>query len=178
MSVQFDWQTDGDGREEEPLPEGQPLSRRWRVFWMGVVGLLVVVGGLAGFWLVRESRARAAVFTQEVLASHQLLLETAAKEDADLFAALLSPYYGRWPETGRQLLAKNLFVDRSAFSLWAAPGWQEAPAAVDLTPDMQTAVVTTDIPFITEKQGGITETVTLRQTAVYERDGEQWWLTP
>ncbi|MCA9978943.1 MAG: hypothetical protein KC413_24450, partial [Anaerolineales bacterium] len=118
------------------------------------------------------------LLSDDVLASHQLVTQTVAKRDVDVFATMLFPYSRDWSANQITLLDHQLFWDRTPLGLWAAPQLIDTDPEVMLAPDLQTAVVTTEMPTIIEISDTMTETVMLLATAVYANNDGQWQLAP
>ncbi|MCP4425959.1 MAG: hypothetical protein GY803_15815 [Chloroflexi bacterium] len=176
----FEWQTDKEHEwtdKAEPMGEAVSWRRRWRL-WLALFLIFVVVAGVGFAWLNRRATVTENRIADDALSSHRLLQQSIANRDEELFAALLFSYYRRWEEAQQKLFERRLFVDRSPLGLWAAPHLADSEPAVTMAPDLETAVITSPIPYIIEKSDGVTETVVLEHTAVYQRSDSQWLLAP
>ena len=183
MPVKFEWQTDQEHEwtEEQGVTPGGgtavSLRKHWRI-WLALLGMMVIIGGVAYALLNQNADETNHFISNDVLASHQLIQQTIANRDVDVFATMLFPYSRDWSSTQVQLLDRQMFWDRTALGLWAAPHLAQAEPEVTLAPDLQTAVVETQMPYIIEVSDIVTETVTLVETAVYAQNDGQWQLAP
>jgi hypothetical protein len=117
--------------------------------------------------------------TAELQATHQLVTQTAVTPDDELLNTLLFPNQP-WRELQASLRAQSLFWNYASLSLWLDPTALTAAAetAVHFSPDLQTAELTTTLPYITMDANEITSTLSLQHTAVYRRVNQQWLLAP
>lgn len=183
MPVKFEWQADQEHEwtEEQVVTPGGgtavSLRKHWRI-WLPLLGLFIIIGGVAYLLLNRQAEETSSLISRDVLASHQLVMQTVADRDVDVFATTLFPYSRDWSTTQVQLLDQRLFWDRAPLGLWAAPHLGQAEPAVTLAPDFQSAVVEIEMPYVIELSDTMTETVVLMETAVYELNEGQWQLAP
>lgn len=183
MSEKFDWQTEEEVVWDDLSPQKEETAASWRPSWLAV-SLVVVVLSLAVAVVYRQVEQQVADATtavkREVLATHKLVQTAAARGDGELFYSVLSGRDRRWTETQERLVARGLFVERDAFGLrMADAGTPEevdlAQVVITLSPDLNAAEVLFPQPFVIDAGDGVTETVTLQQTAVY-RQGPRGWL--
>ncbi len=184
--MSFEWRTDEDqgwAEEGKPTPTAvsQPfLRRRWR-FLLGVlVGITAV--WLAVQWQINQRVATAtAEIENELLATHNFVLQTAVSRDEDLFRANLSGRDPGWGEVQKTLLSEGLLLDRPML------GWQHQPVeerlireevAFTLAPDLRAAELLYPQAYVITRPDGVTETVTLQQTAVYREGDTRWLFSP
>lgn len=183
MPVKFEWQAEQEHEwtdEQAVTPGGAgvvSLRKHWRI-WLVLLGLVLIVGGAAYVLLNRQAEKTSDLLSDDVLASHQLVTQTVARRDVDVFATMLFPYSRDWSANQIALLDHQFFWDRTPLGLWSAPQLSKTEPEVTLAPDLQTAVVTTHMPYIIEKSDTMTETVTLLATAVYANNDGQWQLAP
>lgn len=185
MSNEFEWKTEEEaGWEEEiAVPETRP-SRPfpWKLLALVLVVALVVVGG-ARWQLNRQVSAATANVENEVRAAHRFLHQVAGRQDEDLFRSLLSGRDMAWTEVQKTLVAEGWFGNPPLLGWTAVPPATDAgqtvtatvPLTITLSPDFFTAEVQSEQDYQLLNPQGMTETVTLRQTAVY-RKGESRWL--
>ncbi len=186
MPVKFEWQADQEHEwtEEQDVTPGRgglawavSLRKHWRI-WLPLLILMILVGSVAYILLNRQANETSHFVSNDVLASYQLVTQTVASRDVDLFATMLFPYSRGWSTTQVQLVDRQLFWDRTALGLWAAPYLIQVDPQVMLAPDLQTAVVETQMPYIIELSDTVTETVVLVETAVYANNDGQWQMAP
>ncbi len=181
--MSFEWRTDEDKGWQEPIkPEESAVSqsfwrRRWHFLLVALLGIVAVWGVVQ--WQINQRIATATVEIEtELLATHNFVLQTAVDQDEALFKANLSGRDPGWGEVQKTLLNEGLLLDRPML------GWQHEAMTNQLTAEAIT--VTLDATFnaaeliypqtyVVQGSSGLTETVTLQQTAVY-RLGERRWL--
>jgi len=194
--MSFDWRTDEDERGkphdwDNPLPpENSPASRRpppWRI--IALIGTLLVLAGALVWWRV-DQRVDAAteVVRSDVIASHNLVQRAATDGDEELFRSFLSGRDPAWTAGEIELFRNRMLADRSAFGLIPAEGAlpvilplpgeevsaEQTTATVELSPDLNEAVLTVPISYDVEGAG----TITLKQTTIYRRGDQRWLLAP
>lgn len=163
------WDGTTSAREGAPVPR----NRRWPV---AVPALLVVAMAVytVYYLLSRQvSHAETAV-SQEVLASHELVGTAIDQGDPELFTLLLSGRDPAWSDAQQALVRARVYQDRSSLGLRPAPGL--ATRQVVMAPNLLAAEVITDQPYQVRVGSAVTETVILRQTAVYRLGNDQRWL--
>ena len=202
--MSFDWQTDDhewderetrrSGRRPADLPPlnealfGGPETtappspvaapRRRRLLSLAAVGVLVVALAALLYWQLQRSAAKAETrLTTEVAASHAAILAAARTGDGELFVSLLSGRDRDWAEAQQWLAHHGDFLDRSAFGLSLSPSAPVSPT-VTLAPDLRSAELTLPQRYEIGVGNGLTETVTLQQTAVYRLGPDRWLFAP
>ena len=194
MSGKFDWQAENDVVWEElPADEKTEESSRKRRRWPFLLLALLLLAAVAFFFLRQINRqvdenteARRA----DIVSSHNLLLIAEAEKDGELFFSLLSGRDSAWTAAQNELFQAGLLLDRAPFGLRAVLGEQISLATEDEVPfsanalnitfssDLMAAELVTEQPFIISIGHGLTETVTLQETAVYRLGRERWLLAP
>ena len=175
--MKFDWQTEETAVwSETPPPVAKPpRRRRWR--WL--VGL--ALGLLATAVLARAWQQRLAVVTREleadVLASDTVLQEAAARGDEEIFITFLSGRDTAWAAATAELAAAGGVYQRAGLGLTWLPD-KTMPPTVTLSSDLRAAEVTRDMAYALDVGNGLTETIVLRQTAVYRAGPNRWLLSP
>jgi hypothetical protein len=181
MSNNFDWQTEEDVNWDD-LPGRTPYQversrrRTWpqRLWWPLLIGGLLLAGG----WLaLQQVTARVAEVEAEVtadlLASHQLLLRSAAEQDEDVVLSLLSGRDTGWTQGQLEIMTAGLWLERPSLGLT----YLETPAdgvTVTLSSDLYAADMVYDVVYQTDTA----ETITLQRTAVYRRGADRWLFSP
>ena len=182
MSPEFHWQTEDEKNEAlTAVPESQPGANHAHRLWLTWLTIALTIG--LGAW-VAWTQLRQQVSTvsesveEELLSSHRLVELAAAQVDIELFTTLLSGRDPAWTEGQRALLRTGLFVDRAPFGLTAVPqGILQSDTA--LSPRLNAAEIVTHRSYQVKDTNGVTETVTLAQTAAYRRgSNRQWLLSP
>ncbi|MCA9900078.1 MAG: hypothetical protein H6654_13340 [Ardenticatenaceae bacterium] len=185
--MSFEWRTDEDegwseeGSVKETAVPNQPfLRRRWRFLLGSLLGLLAV--WLVVQWQIDQRVAETtATIETELLATHNFVLQTAVSQDNDLFRANLSGRNPDWTELQKRLFADGLLLDRPML------GWQHLASAdrlaaedvtITLDPELRTAELRYSQTYAVQTAAGITETVTLAQTAVYRQGTSRWLYSP
>ena len=122
--------------------------------------------------------------TSDILASHTLVQQAGTGQDVELFNNLLSGRDQDWVDVQSELLQMGNLFDRSAFDLTWLPSPNTAVTladvesgaiGVDINPELNAAELTFLQDYAIAVGNGVTETVQLKQTAVY-RIGTQRWL--
>lgn len=188
MSNEFEWKTEEEAGWEDEIvvPETRP-SRPfpWKLLALLLVVALVVVGG-ARWQLNRQVSAATANVENEVRAAHRFLQQVAARQDEDLFRSLLSGRDMAWTEVQKTLVAEGWFGNPPLLGWTAVPPAADAaqavtptvPLTITLSPDFFTAEVQSEQSYHLRNPQGMTETVTLRQTAVYRKGDTRWLYAP
>jgi len=202
--MSFDWQTeDRDWEEREPPRHGRPRpadlpplnealfdapeeaddgaapARRGRrtLFLLAAAALLVALAAVLYWQLERRAVAAQTRLTAEIAASHQTVLDAAARGDGELFVSFLSGRDRPWAEAQEKLVRDGRFVDRAAFGLALLPAAPISPT-VSLSPDLRAAELTLPQAYEVAVGNGLTETVALQQTAVYRLGPDRWLFAP
>ncbi len=185
--TQFDWQTDEDDWEGvtdtavSAIPSS-PQKRRWIFFvTMGVLGIFLLAAGFAYAQIRRRVEVATTGLTDELLAVHTLLQDTAVAGDMELFAITLFPT-NKWRETQLELLARQLFWNRSSLGLWLDlerfDPEDVSQVAVEYAPDLQRAEVTTLLPYVIMDEDENLQSILLQKTAVYQQVDGNWVYAP
>lgn len=180
--TKFDWQADEEEEWDDLRPE-TGVDDRSNLRWLGwLMGLIIIaaVAGAAVFLLNRRVYEAVTLTEKEVLATHELLLGAVEDDDYELFTSLLSERPRAWFELQPKLLRSRLFWGRTALSL--EPGVMgtatESVLTVDLNSELRQAEVAQTRPFLVATAGGISNTVFLERTFLYERSDLGWHLAP
>ncbi|MEZ4643405.1 MAG: hypothetical protein R3E31_11850 [Chloroflexota bacterium] len=181
MSQNFEWRSEEDDGWEEiverPKTAVAPNRRR---YWVILTLLVAAVAG--GIVLARQINRQLAATTAaieiDVLATHNLLRDAAYRQDVELFITGLSGRDPAWVDAQQRLVQEETFLARPAFGLIPAGGEFHAVTHADLTlsSDLTTAEFSYEEPY--QAAHGGSETITLRQTAVYRRGQTNWLLIP
>jgi hypothetical protein len=188
MSGKFNWQADDDVVWEElPADERIEESSRKHRRWPFLLLALLLLAGVT-FFLIRRINRQVDENTEarqaDIVSSHNLLLLAEAEKDSELFISLLSGRDSAWTAAQNELFQAGLLLDRAPFGLHTAPGAQMPLATEDsalniiFSPDLMAAEMVTEQPFTINIGHGLTETVTLQETAVYRLGRERWLLAP
>ncbi len=174
----FDWHEEELRWEEPPMPEPPRAPRRW-LRWLLLI--LLVLGGLGvgGTAVYRQltNRVEEASFEVEsaIRSSHALVFQAAQQQDRELFVTLLSGRDDVWATAQERLVDSGLFFARHGFGLSWLPGDAElAVVDVQISPDLATAVLTATHDYAIDVGNGLSQTVSLLQTAVYRRGADRW----
>ncbi|HUM70777.1 MAG TPA: hypothetical protein PLK31_18260 [Chloroflexota bacterium] len=177
MSNEFEWKTEEEaGWEEEiAVPETRPSrSFPWKVVGLVLVVLVVILGG-ARWQINRQVSAVTVELENDVRTAHLFLQQVTGRQDEELLNSLLSGRDIEWLRVQKSLVAQGWFSNPPLLGATAVPMTATSPLTVTLSPDLFSAEVQSDHTYHLLHPQGMTETVTLRQTAVY-RQGETRWL--
>ncbi len=182
--MSFDWRTEETIHWDEPPtvdpePEPPPKRRRWR--WLVLFLLLLLAGGAVGafWWLQNRVETATTDVTGDVLASHELIAAAAVDGDAELVATFLSGRDQAWSEAIENAVLAGDYQDRTAFGLtWLPTDPATAVISATLNPEFNEAEVIAEQVYAYAIGNGLTETVRLRQTAVYRLGPDRWLLAP
>lgn len=183
----FDWQTEEEIEWEQlpAEPVQEPAPRRWRGLVLVLAVLLLFAGG--GGWLLRQTNERVeeatAVTETNILSSHRLLMDAVANQDEDLLTALFSGRDQQWVDIQLARVARGDFGNRNLFTQFStAPLPLDAAAAqqikITVEDDFRTAELLYPVAATVVAGEGVTETVTLLQTAVYRQGTARWLYAP
>ena len=201
--MSFDWQTDDrewDERETRrsgrrpadlpplnealfggPEPAAAPVApprRARRLLFPAVVVTLVLALAAVLYWQLDRRAARAeARLSTEVAASHAAILDAAQRGDGELFVSFLSGRDRAWAEAQQDVARHGNLVNRLAFGLALTAGEPVSPT-VTLAPDLRSAELTQPQAYELAVGNGLTETITLQQTAVYRLGPDRWLFAP
>lgn len=188
--TEFDWQIGGD---ELPSPgDGDPAvpeaaapeagvecparsgNRSKRVTLIALAAL-VLAGALVVAVASRRYEEMTAPVKEDIVELFGTVQYAAGRRDVELYTSLLMPNSEyNWRASQQQLLATAQLFDRSPFGL----SRQADPHIADiiLSPEMTQAEVVVEQAYIVDDPFGITQTVRLRHSAVYQFDGRQWLI--
>ena len=163
---------------EEPADVAAPARRARRpLFLLAIAALVVALAVVLTWQLQRRATAAQTRLTEEIAASHETVLEAARRGDGELFVSFLSGRDRAWAEAQEQLVRGGGFLDRSAFGLALSPAVPVSPT-VSLSPDLRAAELTRPQSYTLAVGNGLTETITLQQTAVYRLGPDRWLFAP
>ncbi|MEZ4643402.1 MAG: hypothetical protein R3E31_11835 [Chloroflexota bacterium] len=177
----FDWHSEEDvGWEEERetvVPTAVPRRRRW---WPALLTLVAVLG--IGSWvIVRQVNVRIAATTAQVeadvLTSHKFVMDAVARRDGELLRAALSGRFPEWYTLQEELATAGALFSSPALGLTAQPALSTEGTMVTLDPEFRQANVSFAQSYVVQGADGVTDTVTLLQTAVYRRGAQRWLLS-
>lgn len=176
----LDWPEAEDAAATAPEPAETPAPIRPRRRWLYVAaigGLVVALVAVLYWQLDRRSTLAQARLTSEVAASHATILDAAQRGDGELFVSFLSGRDAAWSRAQERLVRAGGFVDRAAFDLHWTPAAPVSPT-VTLAPDLRAAELTAPQAYVVAIGNGLTETITLQQTAIYRRGPDRWLYSP
>lgn len=180
MSNEFEWKTEEDaGWEEEiAVPVTRPSrSFPWKIAGLLLLGLLVIWGG-ARWQVNRQVNSVTSSVEQDVQTAHRFLQRVAAQQDVELVKSLISGRDPEWSAAQKTLVTEGWFGNPPLLAWTAVPLAAGDPLTVTLSPDLSAAEVQSERSFHLLNPQGITETVTLRQTAVYRKGSDRWLFAP
>jgi hypothetical protein len=139
--------------------------------------------GLAAIVCVRQVQQWLAAAEHETTRAvgkvYLLVWQAAGQADSELFHLLLTPRDPAWMAAEEEVFNQGLLFDRAPFGL---PLFRPAAApriiTVSLSPDLAQAVVMAAHVYSSNVGQGVIKRVSLRQTAVFQRDANQWRLAP
>jgi hypothetical protein len=187
----FDWETEGDPswHNEEWLPADrldEPRRRKWKI--VGLVLVLLAAILFAFQQVARRVEDSTSVVRDDLLSTHRLLRYALLRGDRELFETLISGRDKNWTETQRRLFEEGFFLDRSFFGLSVVRGdgaevatvqtEEELIDEIEFSANLMAAEVDSSVPYLVVNSDGISETVVLRQSAVYRRGSSRWLLSP
>lgn len=200
--MSFDWQTEDHNWDEgapprrganrwtidlpaaapppapEPAETPAPARPRHRLRYLLAVGGLVLALLAVLYWqLERRSTLTQTRITAEVTATQETILEAAQRADGELFVSFLSGRDSDWAKSQEQLVRDGGFLDRAAFALRWTPTAPVSPT-ITLAPDLRAAELTLPQAYVIDVGNGLTETVSLQQTAVFRQGPDRWLYAP
>ena len=178
--MNFDWRTDEEESwTPQPEPPSPPSNRRRRRLLALFIALAAIVLVMA--YVYRQAQQRIAATEEavagDVLASHELVATAARTGDAEMLRNVLSGSDDEWAAAQIRRIADAPHAGLLAFGLEPLAG-QESPPDVELNPEMRAAELTWVAGYVVTDSAGITQTVSLTQTAVYRRGRNNWLLAP
>jgi hypothetical protein len=186
---QFNWQQDAEDHWEEtviytPEPDKDPRQRRW---WL--IPIILLALGVAGWLVYQQANQRIAetttAVTNDVLSSHNLLLQAVYNKDVDLFIALLSGRDAQWTAAQEAMLPSDTILNRPSFGLYATfarepdlTSTENRLISLDFSPDLLSAELVLSQAYTYTLPDGRPQTTTLQQTAVYRLGSQRWLYAP
>ena len=179
--MSFNWQTEETGWDDlPPVAEPQVKARRRR--WPWVAGLILALFIAAALLLYRQLNQRVAVAMEQaeadLLASHEIVDNAARTGDRELFTSFVSGRDPQWAVAQERAIREGAFFDRRTFGLTWLPGAGPTAVETTLSPDLHTAEVASEQIYAIDIGSGLTQTVTLRHTAVYRIGPNRWLFAP
>ena len=185
----FNWQTEDDVTWDDLAPVTEtavPRRRPWLTYALIVAGVIMAVA-LIYRQVNQRIEAATANATSDILASHTLVQQAGIGQDVELFNNLLSGRDPDWVDVQSELLQMGNLFDRSAFDLTWLPSPNTAVTladvesgaiGVDINPELNAVELTFLQDYAVAVGNGVTETVQLRQTAVYRMGTQRWLYAP
>jgi hypothetical protein len=171
------WGLSSDPKDESLATRPGEIIRRWPRVLLAVtiiVAMAAAAGRVVSGVLDRATEAA----EQEVLNSHQLVMQAFMDRDTEVLASVLSGRDQGWSEVQYELVDRDLAL---AFAPWQLP-WQHSPATMapelELSADLLQAVALVELAYQLPAGGGSSTTVLFRRTLVYRRSADRWLLAP
>ena len=188
MTEDFEWTTEDDLSEEawQSDVHSPVVRKKWGRWHWGISGAIIfiaVVTLVAYSQLERQAAAVSNQLRDDVLAVHQLVLETAVSRDTDLFQTFLSQPTSPWGSSQIELIARDLYFNRAPLGLWLdtslpiTNSLTITNATTTFSPEFQQVTVQVEQPYLTRNEEGEFEPVVLVNTAVYHQQNGFWQLT-
>jgi hypothetical protein len=185
MPNKFNWQTEDDFNWDQLPPEAEERpsgsTRRWPMLLLVLV-LVTAAGGVLYRQVQQRAAENTAAMRADIISSHNLLQFADDERDEELFLSLLSGRDSDWVAAQQALFKNGLLRDRGTFDLTAQPAPPQTNDGenmeITFAPDLLTAELTAAVPYEVSIGNGLTETVTLQETAVYRLGRERWLLSP
>ncbi len=173
----FDWQTEEDWEELSAPPEEPEGTRprRWR-WLLGLVVIIALTSYLVYAQVDRRMEEATNTVEQDVTSSLEILQLANDNQDVELANGVLSGRDPSWTNIQRDLIRNGLLFDRTPFGLTLLG----SPTIVDteLAPDLLSAQLTLSAHYAIEIGNGLTQTVTLEQTATFRKGSRNWLYAP
>lgn len=205
--MSFDWKTEDLDWEKDPRRDPEPalpddlykgielvndepaaesaaparrLPRRRSLIVVAVIGVLLLAAtGLIYRQVDQRAEAGRERAETDVLASDELVRSADANGDAELFVSVLSGSDPQWATDVTSLVAGRALNDRSSFGFHPSASTEPSgEKVVTLAPDLHSAELAVSQAYDVAIGAGLTETITLTQTAVYRRGPDRWLLAP
>ncbi|MCB9422923.1 MAG: hypothetical protein H6667_24195 [Ardenticatenaceae bacterium] len=184
----FNWQTDDDVNWDDRGSAAEtavPRRHPWITYALIVVGVITAVA-LIYRQVNQRIETATANATGDILASHNLVQQASADRDVELFNTLLSGIDDAWVEAQSELVQYNGLFDRSAFDLTrlsvdtavTQADVDSGAVTIELNPELSAAEMAFLQDYAVNVGNGVTETVKLRQTAVYRLGSQRWLYAP
>jgi len=189
---QFDWHTEDDAYWREPppppkRPDQEPRRRPWPIIFFIVLALLVA-GGVVYRQVKLQVESATSTVQADVLSTHNLVQTAVNRRDLELFRSQLSGRDPDWTSAEEAVMGSGLMAGRDFWG-WRLPDplpdqnltpndLATAFATLKLSPDLNEAELQYPQSYVLTPSPGITEVITLTQTAVYRRGSQRWLLSP
>lgn len=180
--MSFDWQTDEDHWDDEPIvTPASPGRGRWRRRWLAALGLLLLTA--TGWLLYRQVSARLVTVEtgveDDVLASVRLLHLAAAEQDAELLTSILSGRDASWVAAQQILAQSGTLLSRPGLGLHlVAQEPTTNTTSIILSPDLTSAEVSSLVTYGFDVGNGLTDTAQLQLDTVYRLGPDRWLYAP
>jgi hypothetical protein len=186
MPTEFEWRTGeesdwGHDHSQSDLWEPSPKRRRWPIFLMFLAFLTLAVIIVAFSLLNRQATREENTAVDAVIGALDLVVNAGLDGDIDLFEAMLLDRPLSFHDLQMDLFKHRLFLDRKSLGLLTTPGGSATDVIspdVSISADMEFAEIAFLQYYIAESVDGITETVQLEQTLLFQRMGDSWMLAP
>lgn len=174
MKSNYSWETEDENDwEPAPAPEQAPARNNSRAF------ILLVAGVAAACLLIllildRRLEEREDIVRQNVIAARRTWEQAVARQDLELFSALISREHADWYQSQRRLLMSGRILNRESFGLERLP---VEPDYLDV--DVNTNWRQAELTFPQQYRAAGREASTpviLLQTQTYELVGNRWQL--
>lgn len=179
MSTDFNWQTEDEKWGEEPIltDERERPKRRW---WpRALIALLIVIGlGVLAYRQVRQQLDAAVARTEaDVRRTHELVLQAADRNDRDLLTSMVSGRDQAWLNDLLELTEEGLLYNPTPLGFHVQNGGA-GQYEFELSADLTEAEVETTRQFTVQSLRGVSETVLLKQSAIYRQGQDRWLYSP
>ena len=150
-------------------------------YCFGFVCFFLLSAGVLFRQVQQRTDAATDILTEGLLSTHTLLQKSALSGDMALFDLALFPT-AKWRETQEELLARQLFWNRSSLGLWldleTFDPEDKSQIEIDYSPDLQDAEVTAVLPYVIKQENDTLESIALLRTAVYRQVNGGWHYAP
>ncbi|MCA9874440.1 MAG: hypothetical protein KC441_12315 [Anaerolineales bacterium] len=179
MRPSFNWQTEEQENDDwAAAPPSRPASsKRGSRTLFFVLGVIMLTAAAAALYLNHRQHEAITRITQDVTAVFATSQQAITRQDAELYAQLLSSQDRAWYTAQRRLFAAGLPQDRASLGLQFVPTAVPVPA-VDLSPNLRQAEVTFDVPYTAVSALGVASPIRLEQTVVYRQQNSRWLQNP
>jgi len=178
MKPSFNWHTEEEEPEDWAASPSTPTvgRRRYRSLFFAL-GVILLVVTIAALYANRRQQEAIARITQDVTAVFAISQQAITRQDAELYAQLLSSQDRAWFTAQRRLFDAGLPLDRASLGLEPVPTAVPVPA-VNLSPNLRQAELTFAVPYTAVADLGVANPVNLKQTAFYRQQNSRWLQTP
>lgn len=179
----FEWKTGDEDWQEENTAVSSSHTRlsahKWKIAMATAVFMLTGLAVVAFFsWRIdQQVTAVTTSLESQLIDVNQLVLQTAVKQDHELFQSFLSQDGRDWHQDQLRLLDRQLFLNRAPLGLWVDETLPEdGQPQVTLSPDLTQAEVSLNLDYWTLDEAEALQPLTLRHTAVYQKENGAWLL--